>query len=502
MPYSHIDVHTSAAQQQLAQALAALKSEFKLPGDFGADVLAEVRASIASHRLPDVDLTAQPFLTIDPPGSLDLDQALFLERLDPAEPQPEPAPGYLVHYAIADVPSFVPPGGPLDAETRLRGQTVYTPDGRVPLHPAEMSEGAASLLPDRTRSAFVWRIALNEAGEAVSTTVRRAAVRSVARLDYEQAQAIIDDDGRVPTGPTGTGVGRTLALLKEIGLKRIALEHRRGGASLNVPKREVEFDGGQYRLVFRPALPVENWNAQISLLTGMAAAGLMLQAKVGILRTMPEPDRGSVDRYRRQTIALNKPWPVEIPYGDYLRSLDTADPRQLSLMHAATTLFRGAGYTPFDGETPGQSVQAAVAAPYTHTTAPLRRLVDRFVLAICAALSAGETVPQWAREALPLLPAIMMASDQQANKVDRAAIDTVEAALLSTRVGSEFDAVVISGPKTNGNGGAPSSPKSTIQLKDPAVSAYCEGTLEPGTNIRVRLLRADIAARTVLFRLV
>nr|WP_074712988.1 RNB domain-containing ribonuclease [Arthrobacter alpinus] len=61
---------------------------------------------------------------------------MYLERNDD---------GYIVHYAIADVPSFVPRGGPLDAETRRRGQTIYTPGQRIPLHPAPMSEGAASL---------------------------------------------------------------------------------------------------------------------------------------------------------------------------------------------------------------------------------------------------------------------------------------------------------------------------------------------------------------------
>ncbi len=504
MPYSHIDVHSSAAQQQLALALANLKTEFKLPQRFSEEVLAEVGASIAAHRLPELDLTAQPFLSIDPPGSMDLDQAMFLEPFTGSNPAPHaasgPAPTYVVHYAIADVPSFVPPSGALDSETRHRGQTMYTPDGRVPLHPARMSEDAASLLPGRIRSAFVWRIALDAAGEEVSTTVRRAAIRSVARLDYAQAQAMIDDGSSpVPRTETSAAVARTLDLLKEIGLKRIALEHKRGGASLNVPRQEVEFDGDRYRLVFRPALPIEDWNAQISLLTGMAAAALMLEGKVGILRTMPEPDAASVDRYRRQTVVLAKPWPEDMPYGDYLRSLDTSDPQQLALMHAATSLFRGAGYTPFDGELPQHSVQAAVAAPYAHTTAPLRRLVDRFVLAICSTLSAGESVPQWARDALPQLPAIMMASDQLANKVDRAAIDTVEAAVLSAHVGTEFDAVVISGPKSNGNGNAHASPKSIIQLKDPAVSAYCAGALEPGTNVRVRLLQADIGTRTVLF---
>ncbi|HEY8294981.1 MAG TPA: RNB domain-containing ribonuclease [Micrococcaceae bacterium] len=501
MPYSRIDVHASAAQQQLAQALADLKTEFKLPGAFSAEVLAELAQTMAGHRLPDLDLTALPFITIDPPGSQDLDQAMFLQRN---------AQGYLVHYAIADVPSYVPPGGALDEETRRRGQTVYTPDGRVPLHPARMSEGSASLLAGQVCSAFVWEIQLDGTGEALSTTVRRARMRSIAKLGYEQAQQMLDD-GSSPSGGAGSfargsagggdAVVEILRLLKEIGLKRIGLEHQRGGASLNAPKQEVEHDGEQYQLVFRPALPVEDWNAQISLLTGMVAAQLMLEGKVGILRTMPEPDKGATERYRLQTVALGKPWPEGMPYGDYLRSLDNSNPKQLALMHAATSLFRGAGYTPFDGAAPERTVQAAVAAPYAHTTAPLRRLVDRFVLAICAALSAGEEVPQWARDALPALPAVMAASDQLANKVDRAAVDAVEAALLSSHVGQEFDAVVVSGPRSNGNGNG-NGTRSIIQIKDPAVSAYCEGSLQPGSTVRVELLQADIATRTVLFRAV
>ncbi|WP_427018764.1 RNB domain-containing ribonuclease [Pseudarthrobacter sp. P1] len=517
VPYTHIDVHDSAAQQQLSQALEALKTEFKLPGEFSPEVLAEVAQTIADHQLPAEDLTDLPFLTIDPPASMDLDQAMYLEKT---------ATGYLVHYAIADVPSFVPAGGALDAETRLRGQTYYTPDGRVPLHPAAMSEDAASLFAGEDRAAFVWEIALDGDGVEVSTMVRRARIRSIAKLGYEQAQQLLDagateaaDGAGVPsaaptqpeepatrlTHPAGVvldSVLATLALLKEIGLKRIELERARGGASLNVPQQEVEFIDGRYRLAFRPALPIEDWNAQISLLTGMAAAALMLKGKVGILRTMPEPDQGSITHFRRQSVALGKPWPADMPYGEYLRALDTSDPKQLALMHAARSLFRGAGYTPFDGKVPGKTIQAAVAHEYAHTTAPLRRLVDRFVLVICAALCAGDEVPQWARDALPALPGIMVASDQLANKVDRAAVDTVEAAVLSSYVGQEFDAVVLSGQKTNGNGNGhrgANGPISSIQIQEPAVDADCEGDLEPGATLRVRLLRADIATRTVLF---
>ena len=484
MPYSYIGVRRSAAHQSLAQALAALSEEFKLPDGFSPDVLAEVDQVIAGHELPAPDLTALPFITIDPPTSQDLDQAMYLERS---------GDGYVVHYAIADVPSFVPAGGPLDSETRRRGQTIYTPGQRIPLHPLPLSEGAASLFANDARSAYVWEIRLDADGSQSSALVRRATVRSVAKLGYEEAQQM-HDAGTAPAAVAGT-----LGLLAEIGKKRIALERARGGASLNVPAQEIEFVDGRYVLEFRPGLPIEDWNAQISLLTGMAAASLMIEGRVGILRTMPEPDEEAIAAYRLQTVALGKPWGTDMAYGAYLRTLDASEPKQLALMHAATTLFRGAGYTPFNGALPEQLTQAAVAAPYAHTTAPLRRLVDRFVLAICAALCANEEVPEWAIAALEEIPEIMAESNQLANKVDRAAIDTVEAALLHHRVGGEFDAVVLAGPKKNGHTTKSAAARSFIQITTPAVTAYCEGDLEPGTVVRVRLVEVDVAKRSVKF---
>merc|ERR1712034_58240 len=107
----------------------------------------------------------------------------------------------------------------------------------------------------------------------------------------------------------------------------------------------------------------------------MAAAQIMLDGGVGILRTMPPADEESVEHFRRQTRALGRPWLAERAYGDYLRELDGEQPRDLAILHAASALFRGASYTAFDGTEPEESIQAAIAAPYTHVTAPLRRLV-------------------------------------------------------------------------------------------------------------------------------
>ncbi len=109
-----------------------------MPADFPADVLAEAEAAVREPDLPSSDLTDLPFLTIDPPGSTDLDQAMHLERR---------GDGFRVRYAIADVGAFVRPGGALDAEAHRRVETLYSPDTRTPLHPPVLSEGAASLLP-------------------------------------------------------------------------------------------------------------------------------------------------------------------------------------------------------------------------------------------------------------------------------------------------------------------------------------------------------------------
>jgi exoribonuclease R len=124
-------------------------------------------------------------------------------------------------------------------------------------------------------------------------------------------------------------------------------------------------------------------------------------------------------------------------------------------------------------------------------TAPLRRLVDRFGLAVCAAISAGEEIPGWAREALPGIPEIMRTSDQLANAVNRACVDATEAAVLRGRVGQDFDAVVVER----------NDKAAEIQLLEPAVVANAQGPGDIGDEVKARLTTADVATSTVRFQL-
>ncbi|WP_037808777.1 RNB domain-containing ribonuclease [Streptomyces sp. NRRL S-1448] len=530
MPRRHMHV-TDAAEAPLRAALRELRIDLEVPDHFPPTAQAEADSAARAPRIPAADgavatehalddATDLPLFTIAPPGSRDLDQAMFLAR--------RPDGSFRIHYAIADVASFVTPGGALDAEAHHRVTTLYFPDERIPLYPYALSEGAASLLPDQDRPAVLWQLDLDPEGVLVATSVRRALVRSRARLDYAGVQRAIDE---------GTAE-EPLDLLREIGLLREELEVARGAISLHVPEQEIVERNGRYHLEYRAPLPAYGWHAQISLLTGMAAAELMLAAGTGILRTLPSPKlstsfeqgappsklstpfeqggppsklstsfeqdgppppTGSVARLRLTARALGVDWPHHTSYSALIRSLDPHCARHAAFLQECTALLRGAGYTAFDGAPPSASevLHAAVAAPYAHATAPLRRLVDRYTSELCLAAYAGHEPADWVRSALAALPHEMATGSRRANQVERACVDLVEAALLRDRVGETFEALVVDIQEQDPTRG-------TVHLYEPAVigpvEAAPEGPALPlGQHIQVRLAEADPGLEPVRF---
>lgn len=472
-----------AAAAPLRRGVARIGAEMDLPDGFPPEATAAATRAAArgpADPTPRTDRTGLEFITIDPAGAMDLDQAMHLTARRDG--------GVLVRYAIADVAAFVVPGDPVDREAHARGETLYGPERSLPLHPPALSEGAASLLPGAPRPAVLWEIDVAPDGLIRAAGVSRARVRSACRLDYAGAEALLDA-GEAPA---------SLAPLAHLGPLLLEAETRRGGVSLPIPEQEVRVGARGWSLAFRSMLPVERWNAQVSLLTGMAAAAMMLGAGVGVVRTLPPPPAEDLLRLRRTARALGVAWPEDEPHGAMVHGLDPALPAHAAMLAACQRLLRGSGYRAFDGDPPeGDGAEhAGLATPYAHVTAPLRRLVDRFAIEACLAVSEGRAVPGWVREALPALPGTMERSGRRASSYEGAVTSLVEAAVLAPHVGETIEGTVIARD-------APAQHRGTLMLAEPAVAARiagAEGTRLPlGERIHARLIEADPETRTVRF---
>ena len=446
----------------LDAGLAQIRQQYAVPDGFAPEVL--VAAADAARREPTehVDRTDWAFVTLDPASSTDLDQAFTISRS---------GADLILHYAIADVGWFVRDGDVVDTEAWRRGSTLYLPDGREPLYPAVLSEGAVSLLPDGPRPAVVFHVRLDTDGNPSLDGVERSIIRNRAKLGYETVTLA---DLPADFAEFGTRVERN--------------ETERGAGRVDPPEQLVEREGRGYRLVFRPRQPTEAQNAALSASTNIAVAHAMQAAHTGLFRVMPEPDQRAVARLRHTAHAFDMRWPKHQTLDEYARTLDPNDPRHAAFMLAVRRAAGGASYATYaDGVTPWHS---ALAATYAHSTAPLRRLADRYVVECALAVANGREAPEAVQAALPRLPDTMAAASSQSSKVDRAVVDLAEAVLLQGHEGHTFRAVVV---EDEGD-------VSRIQLVDIAVVAKLRAAnLRPGDECRVKLVRTDPARREVEF---
>lgn len=446
----------------------ALAEEFEVPTEFSPELNREAEEATDRFAGRRRDARDIELVTIDPPGSKDLDQAVHIERT---------ASGYRVHYAIADVAAFIEPGSALEAESIRRGQTIYLPDGPARLHPTPISEGKASLLPRVDRPAVLWTIDLDEAGEEVASTVERALVKSRERFDYEGV------DLELRAGD----VHPSIEYLPEVGRLRATSSLRREAINLRMPsQRVVRDEDGRFELAIEPRPPVMDYNSEISLLTGMVAGRMMQAAGHGIVRTLRPAGMEFEEKFRAGARALGYVIGDET-VSAFLQQVDADTPRGMALMREAQALLRGSGYG--EVENGGAEVHAGVGGYYAHVTAPLRRLVDRFATEHCLAIAAGTQTPSWVSDRHAQVLESMERTAALAGKVDRAVLNLTEATVLQPWVGENFDAVVL---QTN-------TDNARILLGDPPVISTTAGTPPVGTTAKVTLIAADPVTRTVNF---
>ncbi len=463
-----IKTHWSC-ERVLLEGFRAISDQFHLPTDFSEEVNAEAHA--AEVRLADpanwfggprVDKTGLPLVTLDPASSTDLDQAFCIE---PDGDQ------LVLHYALADVAALVEAGGSIDHEAWNRGVTIYGLAEKVPLYPIQISQRAASLLPDGPRPAFLVDVAVSGAGEITLRSIQRVICRSRAKLAYDSVD--VDE----------------LAGLREFARRMQLNEIKRGAMRFQFPEQEVQADPtapGGVRLDLRTPLESERMNATLSLAVNMAIAELFFKAKTGLFRVMEEPEARALRRLRLEAHALGITWPETQSLHRLMQGLDQDNMDHKRFLLTARRAGGRAGYVEFSESR--KLWHFAVAATYSHATAPMRRLADRYVLELAFRLINQLPIPNELTEAIHRLPPIMDRMGSRAKSVAQAVIDLIEAVSLKNRIGEVLEAEVVD------------ADSKIVQTVDSAIRSRVAALpkVRDGDIIKVRIDSADPVQRKIV----
>ena len=297
--------HCRESARALNQRFQAISNQFELPAGFSPQVVSEAERIIqgGSAGLPDFssdrrDATEIPLVTLDPASSTDLDQAFAIEQ---------DGDDLVLRYALADVSAFVSPNSEIETEAWKRGLTIYGLAKKIPLYPKEISQGAASLLPDGPRPAVLVSIALSPSGKVRLRDIDRVICRSRAKLAYDAV-----DLSQLP-------------FVEEFASRMWADEVARGAIRVEFPQQEVIVDEsapGGVRLVLRPRVLSESINSTLSLSVNMAVGTLMQDAQLGLFRVMDDPATRNIEALRRTAHALGIAWSPSESLRDLQRRMD------------------------------------------------------------------------------------------------------------------------------------------------------------------------------------
>lgn len=233
----------------------AILAEFNLPYKFEKEV--EDAADSISEEITAADLKGRKdyrgtfTFTIDPADAKDFDDALSFKKLGNGN--------YEVGIHIADVSYYVKPGTAVDKEARERGTSVYLVDRTVPMLPEKLCNKLCSLRPHEDKLTYSVVCEITPKAEIKSRWIGRTVINSDFRLDYDQAQAIIESGsaGDVPADQT---LHEAITILNDLAHKLKEKRFKAGAVDFDRPEMKVEVDEqGRPVNVYQKVSKEANW---------------------------------------------------------------------------------------------------------------------------------------------------------------------------------------------------------------------------------------------------
>jgi ribonuclease R len=467
-------------------------------------------AEIIAEELPRRrDFRATTTFTIDPVDAKDFDDALSIKELENGE--------YEIGIHIADVGHFVREGTAIEAEARKRGTSVYLVDSTIPMLPHALSNNICSLREGEERLAFAAIVRMDKSGTVRAREFAKTVIRSDKRFTYEEAQQVLD-----------TGTGEYTKELKTLwALAQTMRKEREDAGAIDFGDNEVRFtldEAGKPLAVTRKKristnLLIEEFmllaNREVATYISQLAKKVPEKNYVFLYRIHDLPKQDRIEELATFVRAIG------YEFGQKKKNLSARDIQKLlhqiegkpeaHLIRTAT--LRSMAKAIYSTKNIGHF--GLSFEHYTHFTSPIRRYPDLLVHRIL--FSHLEGAPLTRREFGHLEKLCLAASEAEAKAVD-AERDSIRYKLveyMQPKVGQVFDAV-ISGVTDWGLyvEEKESSAEGLVRVRSIGNDFYnylpkeyslvgqrTKQKFSLGDRVRVKLVGADLGARTLDFEL-
>lgn len=384
------------------------------------------------------DLRHLPIVTIDGDDAKDLDDAVYVEKLEQGK--------YLLGVYIADVSHYVTDSSVIDLEARERATSVYLVDRVLPMLPVELSNNICSLNADVDRLAMACEMVIDKQGQVLKYEVFQAVIKVSKRLSYSLVKQMLTGVGTIKDTSAYEFLRPELEKMRELCAILKEKRHRRGAIDFNFPEQKVKLDeqGKPLEIVQREQGLAESIIEEFMLAANETVAEhLSRTGYPSVYRVHELPDEAKITALRKLLYNFN----VKLELAEVVKpkilqkALEEIKGKPEERL-MSTVMLRSLKQAKYQVENAGHFGLASEY--YTHFTSPIRRYPDLIVHRLLREyFEYGKKLPKQKRElyehTLPAIAENASVRERKAAEAERMTVELKMAECMQAHIGEEFD---------------------------------------------------------------
>lgn len=497
--------NSSAPGVDILSVLESQNVRYEFPDEV-KELAKEVPKEIDEYDIAGrLDLRHEQIITIDGDDAKDLDDAIYVKKLDNGN--------FELGVHIADVSHYVAQNNAFDKEAYARGTSIYLADRVVPMLPEELSNGICSLNQGVDRLTLSVIMEIDKSGKVVDHKIAESVINSTARMTYSNVTKILEGDieKKKQYAHLTEHIKRMEELRGILNQKRDA----RGSINFNFDEARIvlDRDGKPVDIEKRERTISNNIIEEFMLIANETVAEHFFWLNIPFVYRIHEEPKADTIKEFAKFIA---------PFGYTIKhSYGVVHPKELSELVKkiegkkeeiiiSTVMLRSLMKAKYYEENSGHF--GLSSKYYCHFTSPIRRYPDLLIHRIIKAHLNGELNEEKYQEIVKAASKQASETEIAATEAERTVEDMKKAEYMQNFIGEVFDATISNVTSFGVFASLENTIEGLIRFADLTDDYYIydeakrqivgERTgkvFKPGDAIKIRVVRADSASGKIDF---